>query len=81
MGNLENIGYSLPGKECRYNIVMIEEKQAILGLGAGATSKLFYNETQHENIYSSSDVNFYIDNFEQIYRKKEKNFADIYSDI
>jgi len=81
VGNLENIGYSLPGKECRYNIVMIEEKQAILGLGAGATSKLFYNETQHENIYSSSDVNFYIDNFEQIYRKKEKNFADIYSDI
>ncbi|HWQ88471.1 MAG TPA: coproporphyrinogen dehydrogenase HemZ [Desulfitobacteriaceae bacterium] len=39
-GNLENIGYARPGLECLYNIAMIEERQHILGLGAGASSKI-----------------------------------------
>lgn len=82
-GNLENVGYSLPGKECCYNIVMIEEKQIILGLGAGATSKIFLGEKQHENkqhenIYSSNDIGFYIDNFEKFNLKKEKMLANLY---
>jgi oxygen-independent coproporphyrinogen-3 oxidase len=39
LGNLENVGYSLPGKESLYNILIIEEMQSIIGLGCGATSK------------------------------------------
>jgi len=78
VGNLENIGYSIPGKECHYNIVMIEEKQIILGLGAGATSKIFYAEEKHENIYCSNDVNYYINNFDKFHCKKEKLLADLY---
>ncbi|GAW92694.1 coproporphyrinogen dehydrogenase HemZ [Calderihabitans maritimus] len=39
LANLENVGYSLPGKESIYNIQMMEERQVILGLGAGAASK------------------------------------------
>ena len=38
--NLDNVGYALPGSECIYNIRMMEEKQTILGLGGGASSKL-----------------------------------------
>ena len=38
-GNLENVGYALPEKEGLYNILMMEERQTILALGAGATSK------------------------------------------
>ncbi|MEN1759237.1 coproporphyrinogen dehydrogenase HemZ [Anoxynatronum sibiricum] len=41
-GHLENIGYSLPGTECLYNILMMEEKQTILGVGAGAVSKQYF---------------------------------------
>ncbi len=37
--DMENIGYSLPGCYCLYNIQMIEERQTVLGLGAGAASK------------------------------------------
>ena len=38
-GGFENVGYSLPGKECIYNIVMMEEIQSILGFGAGTITK------------------------------------------
>lgn len=40
-GNLENIGYARPGSECCYNISIIEERQTILGLGAGASTKIY----------------------------------------
>jgi len=36
---MENTGYSIPGCFCLYNIQMIEERQTILGLGGGASSK------------------------------------------
>lgn len=39
-GNMENIGYALPGKECIYNIQIIEERQTIVGLGAAASTKV-----------------------------------------
>ncbi len=39
VGGLENIGYGRPGTESLYNIVMMEEKQTVLGVGAGAITK------------------------------------------
>lgn len=38
-GNLENVGYAAPGKAGVYNILIMEEKQTIMALGAGATTK------------------------------------------
>jgi oxygen-independent coproporphyrinogen-3 oxidase len=37
--SLENVGYSLKGHFCLYNIQMIEERQTIIGLGGGGASK------------------------------------------
>src|SRR5690606_36381630 len=42
LGNLENVGYSLPGKESLYNIIMMEERQTVIGLGSGAVSKIVW---------------------------------------
>jgi len=39
LGNLENVGYALPGQESIYNIMIMEEQQSIIGLGCGASSK------------------------------------------
>ncbi|RHW43119.1 coproporphyrinogen III oxidase [Neobacillus notoginsengisoli] len=39
LGNLENVGYSIPGQESIYNIIIMEEMQTIIGLGCGAASK------------------------------------------
>lgn len=41
VGSLENVGYSMPGKESLYNIQMMEERQTVIGLGGGATSKWY----------------------------------------
>lgn len=38
--NLENTGFSLPGKEGRYNIYSMEEVHTVLAAGAGAITKL-----------------------------------------
>lgn len=40
VGNFENVGFSLPGYEGKYNIYMMEEVHSILAAGAGAVTKL-----------------------------------------
>ncbi len=70
--SLENIGYSLPGKECLYNILIMEEKQMILALGAGASSKFVRDCAERfervENVKSVRDYVLRID--EMIERKR-----------
>ncbi len=38
--NLENIGFTKAGKECIYNVVMMEEIHSVIGIGAGASTRL-----------------------------------------
>ena len=38
--NLENIGWSKPGRESLYNVYIMEEVQTILAVGAGGSTKL-----------------------------------------
>lgn len=40
VGNYENVGFSRPGFEGRYNIYMMEEIHSIFAIGAGAVSKM-----------------------------------------
>ena len=39
-GSFENVGWCKPGTECAYNIIMMEELQSVLSLGAGGVTKL-----------------------------------------
>lgn len=55
----ENVGYTVEGKACLYNIQMMEERQTILGFGVGSASKLVRTEDWTlENIYNPKDSNF-----------------------
>lgn len=47
-GNLENIGFSKEGLECIYNILIMEERTDIIGLGAGSSSKLVRKNSEEE---------------------------------
>lgn len=38
-GSMENVGYAKPGKECVYNIDIMEEQASIMAFGAGSISK------------------------------------------
>ncbi len=40
VGNLENTGYSLPGHEGIYNIIMMEEYHTVFAVGASAVTKI-----------------------------------------
>lgn len=76
-GNLENVGYAAPGRECIYNILIMEEKQTIVALGAGASSKMVFHAadggpTRIERIENVKDVGHYIARIdEMIARKKD----------
>ena len=39
-GNFENVGYAIEGKECLYNIAIMEQRQTILAAGSGASSRI-----------------------------------------
>ena len=43
-GNFENVGYAELDKAGIYNILIMEEKQTILGAGAGASTKILLKD-------------------------------------
>jgi len=80
-GNLENIGYSIPGKICRYNIGIIEEKQMIIGLGAGASSKIHKSTEGHLNLYHPIDLRRYMECYAEKHRQKVEILQGIIENI
>lgn len=40
IGNAENVGYAIPGTECDYNVLMMEETNTVFACGASAITKL-----------------------------------------
>ena len=77
-GNLENVGYAKKAQGGLYNILIMEEKQSIIALGAGASSKLVYHDQNRiERIENVKSVKDYIERIdEMINRKKEILFSD-----
>lgn len=74
----ENVGYTLPGRQCLYNILMIEERQTILGMGVGSGSK-FLNpgDWSLENLYNPKDLIQYIERIEDLIRRKVDKLAQV----
>ena len=56
----ENIGYARKGKECIYNILIMEEKQTILAAGAGASTKKKFGEDKVKRCENVKDIISYI---------------------
>ena len=71
MGNFENIGYSKEGKECIYNIAMMEEKETIMAAGVGAVSKIFYpKENRIERVPNVKSLEEYLNRTEEMIERK-----------
>ena len=70
-GNLENIGFSKPGKECLYNILIMEEKQTIIACGAGTSSKIVFGDGRIERIETVKDPKLYIERLDEMIMRKE----------
>lgn len=71
LGNLENVGYSKPGYESIYNVQIMEEKQSIIALGAGAITKVVFPESNRiERAFNVKSVEEYISRIDEMIERK-----------
>ena len=75
-GNFENVGYAKEGKAGIYNILIMEEKQSILALGAGSISKGVFPGGRIERCDDAKEAAIYIDHIEEMIERKRKLFGD-----
>ena len=72
-GSFENVGWARPGAVCAYNIVMMEELQSVLSLGAGGITKLV--DPENRKIVRLSNPKYakeYLEGWEKIAADKER---------
>ncbi|MCM1246646.1 MAG: coproporphyrinogen dehydrogenase HemZ [Roseburia sp.] len=71
--NQENVAYAKPGKECLYNIFIMEEMQTILALGSGGSSKyVFHGENRMERVENVKSVDDYISRIDEMIERKRR---------
>ena len=71
-GNVENVGYATEGNYGIYNILIMEEKQTIMALGAGTISKAVYPDGRIERCDNVKDVALYIEKIDEMIDRKRK---------
>ena len=77
-GNLENTGYCLEGKQCVYNIDIMEECATIFACGAGAISKaVIPAESRIERLANPKGLDVYLQRGESIADKKDVFFTEL----
>ncbi len=69
-GNFENVGYAKPGHAGLYNILIMEEVQSILALGASGSTKVIYPGGRIERIENVKDVRSYLDRIDEMIQRK-----------
>lgn len=73
-GNLENVGYARPGKEGIYNILIMEEKQSIVALGAGAVTKKVQSD-RIDRVSNVKDIEQYLSRIDEMIERKRNLFS------
>ncbi len=69
-GNFENVGYSVKDKYGIYNILIMEEMQTIVALGAGSITKRVFPDGRIERCDNVKEVAQYIDRIEEMIERK-----------
>ena len=71
MGSFENVGYCKPGAHSIYNVRIMEEKQTIIGMGAGAIGKRYFPaEDRLERIPNVGNYRIYEERFDEMLLRK-----------
>ena len=71
-GNFENVGYAREGKFGIYNILIMEEVQTIVALGAGSITKRVFGDGRIERCDNVKDVGLYIEKIDEMIERKSK---------
>lgn len=75
-GNFENVGYATEGNFGIYNILIMEEKQTIVALGAGSITKRVFPDGRIERCDNVKDVGLYIEKIDEMIERKRKLLSD-----
>ncbi|MCD7817479.1 MAG: coproporphyrinogen dehydrogenase HemZ [Lachnospiraceae bacterium] len=75
-GNFENVGYARESCEGLYNILIMEEVQTILALGAGAATKLVRPGNRIERIENVKDIKSYIERIDEMIERKRSGLYE-----
>ena len=75
-GNFENVGYAREGKFGIYNILIMEELQTIVALGAGSITKRVCGDGRIERCDNVKDVELYIAQIDEMIDRKRKLLED-----
>jgi oxygen-independent coproporphyrinogen-3 oxidase len=73
-GNFENTGYARKGKAGIYNILINEEVQSIVALGAGTVTKRVYGNGRIERCDNVKDIKMYMENIQEMIDRKNLLF-------
>ena len=77
IGALENVGWCLPGKHSIYNIRIMEDKQTVIGLGAGAVGKVYHpDDDRLERIANVSNYKIYSERFDDMISRKNEYYKE-----
>lgn len=77
-GNFENVGYARPGCAGVYNILIMEEKQTIMALGAGAITKFVYDRGAHiERVENVKDITNYLERIDEMVDRKRRKIQEL----
>ena len=74
-GSFENVGWSKDGKDCLYNIYMMEELHTILSLGGGGMNKVNLPDGTLQRFHNPKFPEQYIEMLPSVLTEKEELFA------
>ena len=74
-GNFENVGYAREGKYGIYNILIMEEVQTIVALGAGSITKRVLGDGRIERCDNVKDIGLYIEKIDEMIERKKELFS------
>ena len=78
-GNFENVGYAKVDKAGIYNILIMEEKQSIIALGAGGATRLVLDGGERvERIENVKDVRNYLSRVEEMVERKREALCALF---
>ena len=73
-GSFENVGWSRDGRDCLYNIYMMEEMHTILSLGGGGMNKVNLPDGRLERFHNPKFPEQYIELIDSVLEDKKKLF-------
>ena len=73
-GSFENVGWSRDGRDCLYNIYMMEEVHSILSLGGGGMNKVNFPDGSLQRFHNPKFPEQYVEMIDSVLTQKEELF-------